>query len=101
MARRSSLLVGSEISAKRRSTTSHEGLREKSVEDKHANEQQHRDAQEGAEIGNVIPAVGDRAHESVAIGAQHVNGGNHHAPQRKHGCDLEDVKALHLPTVLE
>ncbi len=39
--------------------------------------------------------------ECLAIGPQHINRGDDHSPKRKHRRDLEDVKPIHLPAILE
>ena len=45
-----------------------------------------RSADDDPEAGPAVPAF---AHEDGAIAAQHVDGGDHHAPEGESGGDLE------------
>ena len=76
-------------------------MRIKSEPKQRRDEQHGRPAQARAKIDHVFPAFIERAHECFAIRAQHVDRGNHHAPKREHGGDLENVEALHFPAVLK
>ena len=49
----------------------------------------------------MLPPLAYRAHECLAIGSKHINRRDYDAPERKHRGDLENMKAIHRPAVLE
>src|SRR5437588_10470477 len=66
-----------------------------------ANQDCDRKTKTESKIDNLFPSLAESPHECLAIGAQHVNRRDDHSPKRKHRRDLEDVKMIQLPPVLE
>src|SRR5437763_3694174 len=60
-----------------------------------------RETQTAVKIDKVIAARAECSHKDFAIGPQHVNGRDHHAPKPKHGGDLKNVETFDFPAVLE
>src|SRR5713226_5281264 len=93
--------VCGEISVQDGRYHSHERLRKESVAKQRANQDCDWNTETEPKIDNVFPSLAESPHERLAVGPQHVNGRDHYSPKRKHRRDLKDVKAIHLPTVLE
>src|SRR5262249_267439 len=93
--------VRREIPVESRLYHPHKGLRKKPVAKKRGHQQRHWHTQARPKIGQSLPVLANGAHERLPIRSQHVNRRDHHAPQRKQGADLENVKALDFPTLPE
>ena len=76
-------------------------MREESEEQHDADQNNDSSMRESGEIGQTGPAVRERPHEYPAVGAEHVDGGDHDTPDGADGCNLVTVEAKDLFAVEE